>query len=530
MSDNYYPSVQVSERLFLPSAASALGTDTHGAFVGRADQGPTVATRVTSWSNFTTLYGTNYTDLHYAVNDFFANGGRAAYVVRIPGNAAVAASLDVFPSTAANRTGTPLFTATVTNPGAWGNQLRLVTYIRDSVNRRFDAALYRIPAGVTFDATKRNSEYLVDQWVDLTLDPNSPRYFYAVANAPSASGSPIVQFSGQSYDPTLADTPENRPLPGAIGADPTVFTGGVNGTYTSPFDPASAYTSALDALAPVPGPLVLNLPGMTTSSVVRSAIGVAASRGDMFVVADIPANTTPANAVVYVSDLNLPSLGSAAASHCALYYPHVHMPAIGASTPGRTTLRAPGGAVVGLYMAIDALVGPWKAPAGTNTALTGAIAPERMLTSAELTALNNGHVNAIRSIPGAGIVVMGARTLKKSGLDRYVNVRRTVIEITQNLKNSTQFAVFENNDERLWARINAVCSNYLGSVWQSNGLRGATPEEAFFVRCDDTNNSPASIEQGAVNIEVGIAPLSPAEFIVITIGQFDGGSTVAVSI
>lgn len=526
MSDNQYPSVQVSERLFLPTSASAASTSASGAFIGRSAQGPTTPERVTSWSNFTTMFGTVYTDLHYAVSDFFANGGRQAYVARVPGDSAVAAELEVFDTEAVGTAGTPLFTATVTNPGTWGNQLRLVTSIRDATNYRFDVALYRVPIGVTFDPTAKNSQFLVDQWIDVTLDPDSQRYFYAVANSPSSTGSQLVTFAGQSYS---AATPLVRPLPGDEGG--AAFTGGADGVYSGGYDEAAAYAAALTAFQPVNGPLVLNLPGVTTANTVKLAVTEAADRGDMFVVCDTAAGLAPAAVNTYVNtDLNLSSITASAPSHAAVYYPHVHMPAIGSTVPGRTTLRAPGGAVVGLMLSTDTRVGPWKAPAGLQAQLSGAIAVERMLSNTELTLLNSNHVNAIRSIMGAGVVVMGARTVKKSGMDRYVNVRRTVIEITEALKNATQFAVFENNDERLWGRLTAVCAQYLGSVWQSGGLKGVNPGDAFYVKCDETNNTPGSIEQGRVNIEVGINPLGPAEFVVINIGQFDGGSSATVSI
>jgi hypothetical protein len=528
MSDNQYPSVQVSERLFLPTSASATTTSTSGAFIGKSNQGPTVPTLVTSWSNFTTLFGTTYTDLHYAVSDFFANGGRQAFVTRIAGVSAVAADLDYFDTEATNTSGTPLFTATATNPGKWGNQLRLVATVRDATNYRFDVALYRVPVGATFDGTAKNSQYLVDQWIDVTLDPDSPRYFYSVANAPSATGSQLVTFSGQSYDPA---TPLVRPLPGQQSGGGYAFTGGVDGSYSGAYEEGTAYATALTSLQSVNGPLILNLPGVTTAATVKAAVTEAARRGDTFVVCDTAAGLAPAAAATYVNtDLNLGTISQSGPSFAAVYYPHVHMPAIGSAAPGRTTLRAPGGAVAGLMQAFDTRTGPWKAPAGLQAQLSGAIAVERQLTSAELTSLNGNHINAIRSIVGSGVVVMGARTVKKSGLDRYVNVRRTVLEITEALKTATQFAVFENNDERLWGRVSAICSSYLGSVWQAGGLRGAQPGEAFYVKCDETNNTPGSVEQGTVNVEVGIAPLSPAEFVVINIGQFDGGTSAAVSI
>jgi hypothetical protein len=526
MSNNKYPSVTVSEQMFLPSQSTTQNTTTSGAFIGRSNQGPTTPAMVTSWSNFTSLYGTGYTDLHYAVNDFFANGGRQAYIVRIVGVSGVAAEMDIFDDTAIDDSGTPLFTATVTNPGTWGNQLRLTTTLRDAANYRFDVSLFRIPIGVTFAPAQRNSEYLVDQWADVTLDPGSQRYFYAVANAPSNTGSQLVSFSGQSYDPA---TPAVRPMPGDIGG--AAFTGGVAGEYTGLYDAAAAYGTALESLSPMRGPLVMNLPGMTTPAVVKAAVEEATDRGDTFVIVDTVPNLSPAGVVSYLkTDLSLNTISEKAPSHAAVYYPHLHMPTIGSAVSSRTTLRPPGGAVAGLMISTDTSFGPWKAPAGLNTAISGAIAVERQLTAAELTTLNESHVNAIRSIPGAGVVVMGARTAKSYGLDRYVNVRRTVIEVSETLKNSTAFALFENNDERLWGQLTALCSAYLASVWQAGGLRGASAEQAYFVKCDETNNTPSSVGQGSVNIEVGLAPLTPAEFIIINIGQFDGGSSASVSI
>jgi len=532
VSDSYYPSVQVSERLFRPASATSQTTTTSAAFIGRSSQGPVTPTLVTSWASFTTLFGTDYTDLHMAVNDFFGNGGRQAYITRIAGANAVPADIDVFDATAPNTSGTPLFTVTATSPGVWGNNLRLVTYLRDQTNKRFDVALFRVPTGTTFDPAKRNTEYLVDQWIDVTLNPSSSRYLYSIANAPSATGSQLVTFAGQSYNPA---TPAVQPMPSTVvggnvfGVSPG--TAGVDGIYTTPYTESTAYAAALASYETFNGPFILNLPGVTTPGTIKDAITTAAARGDMFVVVDTAAGLTPAAALTFLNtDLNLSALGGNVASFAAVYYPHVHMPAIGSGIPGRTVLRPPGGALAGLMMSTDVTVGPWKAPAGLTASIAGAVAPERLLTAADLTSLNNNHINAIRSIRGAGIVVMGARTTKKSGLDRYVNVRRTVMEITETLKASTQFAIFENNDERLWGRVAAVCSRYLGTVWQAGGLRGNGPGEAFYVKCDGSNNTPATIEQGAVNVEVGIAPLTPAEFVIISIGQYDGGAEATVRI
>jgi hypothetical protein len=526
MAENTYPSVQAVERAFQPGTANDTVVPAFGAFVGRADQGPTAPTRVRSWNEFVRHFGSNYTDLHYAVYDFFSNGGRVCYVVRISGANAVAANLKVYDPSITTPSGgdVPLFTATASSPGLWGNRLFLVADTRDATNKRFDVSLFRLPTGITFDPSRRNSEYLLDSWQDVTLDPNDSRYLYAVANSPSATGSTYVTFSGQSY------TPEGtRLMPGATGG--YAFSGGVAGTYSAPYDAAVAYGAAIGQLNAIPGPYVLNLPGMTTASIVRSAVQDAEDRGDVFVVADTPLGTTPAGAVTYAgTDLGLSTLATRTPSFVGVYYPWLQMPAIGSAVTGRTSLRSPGGAVVGLMMGTDEGIGVWKAPAGSRAAISGAVKTERDFTEAELATLNAAHINVIRPVNGYGLCVMGGRTLKKFGIDRYVNVRRSLIHITENLKNLTQFMVFEPNDERLWNQGAGVVGKFLGEFWQSGGLKGATPNEAYWVKCDAENNTPASVEQGYVNIEVGVALAAPAEFVTISIGQFEGRPNVSTTL
>jgi uncharacterized protein len=528
-TDQYFPGVQIVEKSFQAGTAADVTVAAFGAFIGRSDEGPTGPTEVRSWAEFRSRYGANYTDLHLALNDFFNTGGRRAYVVRIAGANAIAASLKVLDSTVVTPTGseTPLFTATAANPGVWGNRLRMVTTIRDQTSKRFDVSLFRLPLNVsTFDETKRNSEYLVDQWLDVSLDPSDTRYLYAVANSPSSTGSNFVTFSGQSYVAGSGSTP----LPGAAGG--FAFTAGTDGIYTTPYDATTAYSGATAALVDVPGPYVLNMPGMNTAAIIKAAIQDAATRTDVFVVVDTASGLAPSGAVTFAqTDLGLGTLGVNAPSYAAVYYPWIYMPAVGAAVNGRTVLRPPGGAVVGAMMAADASRGVWKAPAGTvEGRLSGAVAAERKLTDGDLTLLNNANINAIYPVPGSGMTIMGARTLKKFGLDMYVNVRRSIIDIAEALKRLTRFAVFENNDERLWERVGAVCASYLGQFWQSGGLKGSSAADAFFVRCDASNNSPGSQAQGVVNIEVGVALSAPAEFIVITIGQFEGSSAATASV
>ncbi len=534
-TDLYYPGVQTVEKAFQPGAAPAGVLSTLGAFIGRSHQGPLGATLVNSWAEFSRLYGTNYTDLHNAVNDFYSNGGNTAAIVRIEGTGAATSSIKVYDDTLVGTPTVPgddnkiVFRATASNPGVWGNDLKLVVTARDKAQGRFDVALFKYPSTEpAFDKDKRNTEFLIDQWLDVSLIPNDSRYLYSIANVPSIAGSVYVTFSGQSWNP---DTPTVKPFPGPAGG--TAFAGGIDGTYTTPYNASEAYATAVALLNEIDQPLILNLPNMTDPQIVKNTVTAATGQQTTFVVVDTPPNYSPAQAEEYANTtLALGGLGTSVPSFAAVYYPWVYMPALG-SAGGRTALHPPGGAVVGSFLSTDAAYGAWRTPAGAAIVISGASASERKLTDKDLTLLNNGHVNAIRFVNGrstgqAGFAIMGGRTLKKFGLDKYIANRRSLIEIGSNLKQLTEFAVFEPNDERLWERLQAVCSGYLASFWQDGGLKGAEADQAFYVTCDATINTPNMIEQGQVNVEVGVALTAPAEFVVITIGQYDGGSTVAV--
>jgi uncharacterized protein len=531
-TDLYYPGVQTVEKAFQPGAVPGGTVSTLGAFIGRSHQGPLTPALVRSWAEFSRLYGTNYTDLHNAVNDFYSNGGNTAAIVRIPGTGAVVASAKVYDDTVIGPPGVApvLFTVTASNPGLWGNELKIAITERDKTNKRFDVAIFRYPTTEpTFDAAKRNTEWLLDQWLDVSLHPNDARYLYSIANVPSTAGSSYVTFSGQSYNPA---TPATRPYPGTAGGND--FTGGVDGTYNTPYDATVAYPAAMAALNEIDRPLILNMPAMTDPAVVKSIVSAAAAQQTTFVVIDTAVNLAPAAAKEYASvTLALGSMGTNVPSFAAVYYPWIYMPALG-SAGGRQALHPPGGAVVGSFLQTDAAYGAWRTPAGVQSLISGASASERKLTDADLTLLNNAHVNAIRYVNGratgaAGFAIMGGRTNKMFGLDKYISNRRSLIEIGSNLKQLTEFAVFEPNDARLWEQLSAICSKYLAGFWQSGGLKGATVTEAFYVTCDATINTPNMIQQGQVNVECGIALTAPAEFVVITIGQYDGGSTVAIA-
>ncbi len=186
----------------------------------------------------------------------------------------------------------------------------------------------------------------------------------------------------------------------------------------------------------------------------------------------------------------------------------------------------PSGHVAGIWARSDALRGVHKAPA--NEIVQGALDVQYQIKASEQATLNPKGVNCIRYFTNDGILVWGARTFTKSQQWRYLNVRRLFNMIEESIAESTRWIVFEPNDRTLWNAIRRDVTAFLMGFWRDGALMGATPEQAFFVKCDEENNPQSSIDQGKVVIEIGIAPVKPAEFVIFKISQFESGSEVKV--
>ena len=157
----------------------------------------------------------------------------------------------------------------------------------------------------------------------------------------------------------------------------------------------------------------------------------------------------------------------------------------------------------------------------------GALALELQITKGEHDQLNPDGINCIRAFPGRGIRVWGARTLSSDPAWRYLNVRRLFNYVEESILEGTQWVVFEPNDLNLWQRVKRTINAFLLRVWRDGALFGATPEEAFYVKCDAETNPPEVIDAGQLVVEIGIAPVKPAEFVIFRIAQFSGGAAVS---
>ena len=185
----------------------------------------------------------------------------------------------------------------------------------------------------------------------------------------------------------------------------------------------------------------------------------------------------------------------------------------------------PSGHIAGIWARSDASRGVHKAPA--NETIRGALNVSYQLTRGEQAELNPAGVNCIRLFQDEGIKVWGARTVADSSSEwRYLNVRRLFNMIKESIAESTRWIVFEPNDPTLWKSIRRDVSAFLTLQWREGALMGSTPEEAFFVKCDEETNPPEVIDAGTVVTRIGIAPVKPAEFVVFRVSQYQGGTEI----
>jgi len=229
---------------------------------------------------------------------------------------------------------------------------------------------------------------------------------------------------------------------------------------------------------------------------------------DRFAILDCPAGLSVQDAIGWRKDrMNFDS------KYGALYYPWIKV--------GNEQVP-PSGFVAGVYARVDGERGVHKAPA--NEVVRGVIGLEKNVSRNEQDFLNPIGVNCIRSFPGRGTRIWGARTLSSDPQWRYVNVRRLFANVEESVLQGTQWIVFEPNDQILWRQIKRDVTAFLTVVWRSGALFGLTPEQAFYVRCDEETNPKELRDLGYCIVEVGMAPVKPAEFVVFRISQKQDGA------
>jgi phage tail sheath protein FI len=230
---------------------------------------------------------------------------------------------------------------------------------------------------------------------------------------------------------------------------------------------------------------------------------------------------TIADAVTYAGPAGFRGtpIDKAAGDYGAIYFPWLwSVDPIGTGRNPRILLP-PSGFLAGIYARTDNSRGVFKAPAGTEAGTAGAIAVATTVSDAEQDRLNPIKVNVIRTVPGSGIVVWGTRTIGSDAEWRYIPVRRMAIFLRTSIYYGIQWAVFEPNDEPLWASLRLNIRAFMLTQFRAGAFQGSKPDDAFFVKCDSDTTTQADIDNGVVNILVGFAPLKPAEFVVLRLQQ-----------
>jgi phage tail sheath protein FI len=345
----------------------------------------------------------------------------------------------------------------------------------------------------------------------LSMDSRHSRYFARVF----ASG--LVAVS-QPAAPSVEIPPANRPKVGqsvlAGGADDNLLNIGLN-----------QYNAALAALEKVDDISIVCAPDATDGGTQAALVAHCEKMADRFAILD-----SAFNASVFGpgSVLTQRQTVESARGYAALYYPWVQINDPNSLTGNDTMLVPTSGHMAGIYARSDEQRGVHKAPA--NEMITLGVGLERILDDAQQGELNIQGVNVHRVFAGKSRpVVWGARTTcpKDEVPWRYINVRRLFIYVEQSIKLGIHWAVFEPNDPGLWKKLDRTITEFLTRVWRSGALFGTKASEAFYVKIDDELNPEPIRALGQVIIEIGLAPVRPAEFVIVRIGMWNGGSQIS---
>lgn len=479
---------------------------------------PRTPALVTNWTQFTTLFGDfdqavpgGY--LHQSMAGYFRNGGTAAFVVGLPIKvseriepipAALPPSEGYLLTASGARTvrlkGTGADIAVEVQPAA-GEGVAEGTF---SLLIRRAGADFRTVANVTL-AKARGQRNLADV---LTKESDG----LLVAEILDMPGSPVERMPAVGSQVTLAVTQGETALALATEiksqANITLFRGsaaertGISGlegieevTLLACPDAVAGYKAgvfSLDELKQIQTDMINHCEMMK----------------DRFAILDMPYGIGVDEAISWRKD----KMGFDS-KYAAMYYPWVKIDG---------ELIPPSGLVAGVYGRVDSQRGVHKAPA--NEIVSGAIGLERNVSRNEQDLLNPIGVNCIRSFPGQGIRIWGARTLTSDARWRYINVRRLFSNVEESILQSTNWIVFEPNDQLLWRQIKRDVSAFLNVIWRSGALFGKTPEEAYYVKCDEETNPKELRDLGYCVIEVGMAPVKPAEFVVFKLSQKEDSS------
>jgi phage tail sheath protein FI len=509
------PGVYVEE---IPSAnkpIEGVGTAV-AAFVGLAPGGPVnTPMRISNWTQFAKIYGDPVNPdngpfmegsyLAHSIYGFFQNGGSVCWVVRVGSDDGGAAAARAALPAASDKT---------------VEAFRAVSLAGVSDSVTVEVSEEVDPAAKEGDATYK----LVVKAGDETESHEGLSLKKGRANIATKvnSASKLIKIEDVS-----ASLPETRVAPGSYTlSSPAQKPETIESTH---FEGDVARRSGMGGLAAVDEVTMLVMPDIMTlanngdDTQIRDLQGKmiahAENAGDRMAILDAPPNLLPQDVLEW--RMNAAGYDSKMA---ALYYPWIE---VMNPLTKRPMMVPPSGHVAGVWCRVDGTRGVHKAPA--NEVILGANGLGFQVTQAEQGGLNKVGINCVRAFPGRGIRIWGARTMSSDPEWRYINVRRLFNYVSESIMEGTQWSVFEPNDQLLWMRLTASVRAFLLRTWRSGALFGATPDEAFYVKCDAETNPPEVVEAGQVVCEIGISPVKPAEFVVFRLSQFAGGGEAEVA-
>lgn len=567
MAEYLSPGVYVEEFESGLRPMEGVGTSTAG-FIGMAEKGNVLGTPefVSSFADFTRKFGGylsesaygEYRYLAYSVEQFFANGGTRCYVMRVVAADAKEAALKL---------GTVSFKAK--NPGKWGNEITITATpaakgkaaVLETVDGADGVKTYTLSnaggfaAGDTVAAVVNGkavaytkiasvqdnkitlTSALKEDMVDKNIVPKK-QFVTCEANVELRYKDTIEVYEKVSLNDSAANfigkalakselVEVEATEPAEAVAIYSVFSekgegtksivrlaggedGGKKGITDDIFmgvDNGPGKRTGLAAFVELNNVSIMAIPGVTSPAVQLALCAQCANLGSRFAVLDLPlAVTKPQDALACREKLD--------SDYAAMYHPWIQ---VYDSLNKKPAYIPPSGAICGIYARSDSERGVHKAPA--NEVIYNCIGLSCLYNKAEQDILNPAGVNLIRTMPGQGIRVWGARTCSSNSLWKYVNVRRLFIYLEESIKANTNWAVFEPNDTFLWARVKSTINSFLRDMWRAGALVGESEAQAFYVNVGRDTMSQNDILNGRLICEIGVAPSRPAEFVIFRITQ-----------
>lgn len=545
------PGVYVEETPPGSRPIEGVGTSV-AAFVGFAEMGPrNRPVLITNWSQYQNTFG-GYVEGYYlphSVYGYFANGGGTCFVVNLApslspqtflppatnGKAGSLASLEVY----ATRRGlqTPGLTVQVeyagssalpspsspeppktdgakSDGGASGTS-DAAPPARSTTPR---AATPPPPTSTTpFLLKVSRGETVLETFESATMDRESPRYVETLVNGisqyiwltPGAGRAPNLPA------PLAGSYELQKPAPQPLGVASNDFVGDVR--QRTGFDGLAAIDEITIVCAP-------DLMSAYKQELIDDTVLVGLQKamlthcelmGDRVAILDVPPGKDPQDILEWRDGSMIDS------QYGALYYPWIKVLDPLDKTGKRILSIPPCGHMAGIWARTDSERGVHKAPA--NEVVRGALDVVSQVTDGEQGLMNPKGINCIRSFGTRGIRVWGARTLSSDAAWKYINVRRFFNWVEDSIQHGTQWAVFEPNDFSLWQRLKRDVTSFLLRPYRDGALFGATPDQAFYVKCDAETNPPDQIDAGMVVIEIGMCPVKPAEFVIFRVTQLATG-------